>query len=66
MVGQILHAEYGGHEEGFYLWMNWAQGSPKFDLKEHEYKWGTFGKTEGARIGLGTLFWLADKALYGE
>ena len=65
MVGQILHGEYDGHEEGFFLWMNWAQASPKFDLKEHEYKWGTF-KTEGARLGLGTLFWLAEKALYGE
>ncbi len=65
-VGQILHREYQGHEEGFCLWVNWAQGSSKFDLKEHEYKWGTFGKTEGARLGLGTLFWLADRALYGE
>ena len=66
MVGHILHAEYDGYEEGLLLWMNWAQASPKFDLKEHEYKWGKFGKTEGARLGLGTLFWLAEKALYGE
>jgi hypothetical protein len=65
-VGQILHQEFEGHEEGFGLWVNWAQGSPKFDLNEHEYKWGTFGNTEGARLGLGTLFWLAEKALYGE
>jgi hypothetical protein len=65
-VGQILHTEYDGHEEGFFIWVNWAQGSPKFDLKEHEYKWRTFGKTEGTRLGLGSLFWLANKALYGE
>jgi hypothetical protein len=63
-IGQVLHSEYDGYEEGLFLWMNWAQASPKFDLKEHEYKWGTFGKTEGARLGLGTLFWLAEKALW--
>ena len=65
-VGQILHAEYGGHEQGFFLWMNWAQGSPKFRFAERQYKWSGFGKTKGPRLELGTLFWLADKALYGE
>jgi Primase C terminal 2 (PriCT-2)/RepB DNA-primase from phage plasmid len=65
-VGQILHREYGGHKKGFCLWANWAQGSPKFDLAEHEDKWATFGKREGAQLGLGTLFWLAERALYGE
>ncbi len=64
-VGQILHDAYDGQAEGLYLWMGWAQTSSKFDANEHTCKWGTFGKTAGRKLRLGTLFMLADEALYG-
>jgi hypothetical protein len=65
-VGMILHAVYQGDAEGLYLWIDWASASEKFNQKEHQYKWRTFGKTEGQKLGLGTLFHLANEALYGE
>ncbi len=64
-VGMILHGAYLGDGEGLCLWMNWAKGSLKFDQQAHQYKWRTFGKTEGRKLGLGTLFQLADDALHG-
>jgi hypothetical protein len=65
-VGMILHAVYDGDADGLFLWIDWAQASVKFDQKEHVYKWGTFGKEDGPKLGLGTLFHLANEALYGE
>jgi Primase C terminal 2 (PriCT-2)/RepB DNA-primase from phage plasmid len=65
-VGQILHGHYNGQDEGLGLWMEWAQASSKFALKEHTYKWGTFGKISGRPLGLGTLFKLANDALFGR
>ena len=65
-VGMILHGVFHGDAEGLYLWIDWASASEKFNQKEHQYKWGTFGKTEGQKLALGTLFHLANEALYGE
>jgi hypothetical protein len=65
-VGMILHGVYDGDAEGLFLWIDWAQASVKFDQKEHVYKWGTFGKGDGPKLGQGTLFHLAHEALYGE
>ncbi len=65
-VGMILHGAYQGDEEGLGVWINCASSSAKFDEEEHHYKWGTFGKTGGQQLGLGTLFHLANEALYGE
>ena len=48
------------------LWVSWASASAKFEEKEHHSKWGGFGKTDSAKLGLGTLFHLANEALYGE
>lgn len=62
----ILHAVYHGDGEGLCLWMNWASASEKFDEEVHHYKWGTFGKTDGAKLGLGSLFHLANEALYDD
>jgi hypothetical protein len=63
-VGQILHRFYKGHVEGLSLWMGWAQASRKFNAKEHRYKWGTFRRRTDWQLGLGTLFRLANEALY--
>ena len=50
--------------KGLYLWMGWAQASRKFNPKEHTYKWSTFGRRTGRQLGLGTLFRMANEALY--
>jgi primase-like protein len=64
MMGQILHDHYDGQGEGLMLWTEWSQGSAKFDADETAYKWRSFGKTKGRKLGLGTLFRLANEALY--
>ncbi len=63
-VGMILHAAYGGDADGLHVWMSWAQASAKFDEQEHRYKWRTFGKGRGPQLGLGSLFLMADQAVY--
>ena len=63
-VGQILHASHDGRADGLLLWMEWAQASHKFDREEHIYKWRSFGRTSGKKLGLATLFWMANQALY--
>ena len=65
-VGQILHNEYGGAADGLFVWMQWAQGSRKFKAEEHRYKWRTFGRGTGPKLGLGTLFLMASQALYAR
>ena len=62
----ILHGVYQGDGEGLSLWVSWASESAKFKEKEHHYKWGTFGKTDSAKLGLGALLRLADEALYAD
>ena len=63
-IGQILHDHYDGEGDGLMLWMDWAQGSAKFEVVEHTYKWRSFGKRAGRTLGLGTLFKLANEGMY--
>ena len=63
-IEQILHDQYDGQAEGLMLWLEWAQGSAKFEAVEHSYKWTTFGKRGGRTLGLGTLFRLANEGMY--
>jgi Primase C terminal 2 (PriCT-2)/RepB DNA-primase from phage plasmid len=63
-IGQILHGFYNGQVEGLSLWMGWARASNKFNPKEHTYKWSTFGRSTVRQLGLGTLFKMANEALY--
>jgi hypothetical protein len=65
-IGMILHGAYKGSDEGVEVWMDWARGSAKFDKEEHIYKWRSFGKSKGAKRGLGTLFDMAKSALYSH
>ncbi len=61
-IGMALHAS-GDDAQGFALWTEWAQVSPKFDLADHQRRWASFHRGSGG-VGLGTLFAEAKAAGY--
>ena len=60
-VGMALHGATGGHPDALAAWREWSQQSPKFadDRDECGEKWATFGRRDGAPLGLGSLHWWA-------
>jgi hypothetical protein len=58
-VGMALH-EHFGDSPGRDLWNTWSSRSEKYDDRESERHWRSFGKGSGATT-IATLFWLADK-----
>jgi hypothetical protein len=56
-VGMALHAHLG--EAGRGLWDCWSQTSSKYDPKDQERTWKSFGKRSGVTIG--TLFHYARR-----
>jgi hypothetical protein len=59
-VGMAIHCET--HGEGFELWEDWSQRSPKYGSREYnEQRWWSFGKGTGAQVTGRTLVMLANK-----
>lgn len=58
-VGMALHHETGGSAQGFELWAVWAQQSAKFDLEEHHKRWQSFARSDGQRVTLASLAYIA-------
>ena len=54
---RILHLEW------LCCWI-WGNNHKGCKADEHRYKWRTFGKGSGPKLGLGTLFLMANQALY--
>ena len=68
-VGQALHHDCGGGQEGLNLWDAWSQGrlmegdnpfdvgeAYKYDEGNCAHKWTTFGKYTGPSVTLGTIW----------
>jgi RecA-family ATPase len=65
-IGMALHKASGGSDEGFAAWHEWsARGSSYDGIEDCRYHWNSFGKYDGAAIGLGSLFQKAREAGYG-
>lgn len=58
-VGMAIHCETGG--EGFELWEEWSQGSPKYSNREYnEDRWRSFGKGGQVQVTGRTLVKMAN------
>jgi hypothetical protein len=58
-VGMAIHCETQG--EGFELWDEWSQASPKYTTREfNEERWRSFGKGSGAQVTGRTLVKMAN------
>ena len=55
-IGMALHASGAG----FHMWDSWAQTSAKYDGKDMEYKWHSFGKSANP-VTIGTLIYMAEQ-----
>lgn len=60
-VGQALHHEFGGDEDGFALWDEWSQSSDKYDDDDQRRVWESFGSHVGRPVKIGTLYRVAKK-----
>ncbi len=58
-VGQALHHEFGGDDEGYELWADWSQSSDKFDDDDQRRVWESFGRYDGRPVTIGTIFRMA-------
>lgn len=55
-IGMALHSSGAS----FSMWDNWAQQSSKYDGKDMEYKWHSFGKSANP-VTIGTLIYMAEQ-----
>lgn len=60
-VGQAIHDEFGGDEDGFALWDEWSQSSAKYDDDDQRRVWESFGSHGGRPVKIGTLYRLAKR-----
>jgi len=58
-AGMALHHETGGSGQGFELWTTWAQQSAKFNADEQHKRWQSFARTDGQRVTLASLVFIA-------
>jgi hypothetical protein len=64
-VGMAIHDASGGSDEGFALWHEWSATGDSYDgIEDCRYHWASFGRYEGRKIGLGSLFSAAMEAGY--
>jgi len=66
-LGQALHHQLGGTEEGFQLWLKHTQRSEKHDGKNStvrtmRMKWRSFGKYRGRPVTMATISQWAQEA----
>ncbi|AGH16094.1 DNA primase [Vibrio phage pYD21-A] len=62
-IGMAIHDELSG--DGFELWDEWSQNGSKYNQKEMDFKWHSFGKSNG-RVTIGTLIKIAEDHGYLE
>jgi len=62
-IGMAVHAATDG--AGFNLWDRWASESSKYDRRQMDMKWQSFGKSANP-VTLGTLIHYAEEAGYTE
>lgn len=61
MVGMAIHHETGG--EGFDLWDEWSQRSPKYTTEEYgKGKWESFGRNPTRQVTIRSLIQLANQS----
>lgn len=59
-VGQSVHQETRGSEEGFRLWDNWSKTSPKYTSEKYgQDRWRSFGKFTGAQRTMASVIKMA-------
>lgn len=66
-LGQALHHQFGGSEEGFDLWVTQSKRSEKFDstpqgLRDMRRKWRGFGKNRRQPVTMATVRQWAQEA----
>jgi predicted P-loop ATPase len=70
-LGQALHHQFGGSQEGFDLWLHHTKRSSKFGKKQtpeqqiremRRIKWRSFGKYRGQPVTMGTVRQWAQEA----
>jgi hypothetical protein len=54
-IGQALHHQFGGLDEGFDLWVKHSKRSEKFEPKGMLKKWRSFGKSRRMPVTMGTI-----------
>jgi hypothetical protein len=60
-----IWAATGGSEDGFEICDSFSQKSSKYDAANTRARWDAITACPPDRIGVGTLFWLADEAAPG-
>ncbi len=61
-LGQALHHQFGGGQEGFDLWIKHSQRSEKFDAREMPRKWRSFGRNRRAPVTMASVrAWVIDQ-----
>lgn len=58
-IGMAIHSATDGAIEGASLWHEWAQRSSKYDARDVDRRWHSFGKYPGAQVTIGTLVKIA-------
>jgi len=58
-VGFALHHETGGSQDGYAIWVDWSQSSPKFSSEGCEKAWSSFRQDHSNPKTLGTVFHMA-------
>jgi AAA domain-containing protein/primase-like protein/TOTE conflict system primase-like protein len=59
-VGQAIHHETEGSNDGLLLWDDWSTGGADYPgFEELEAKWDTFGRSSAAPVTGGTLYKMA-------
>lgn len=62
-IGMIIHESLSGN--GFEIWDDWSKKSGKYDPKDMDFKWHSFGKNP-SRVTIGTLIQKAKDNGYIE
>lgn len=59
-VGQSVHQETRGSEEGFKLWDNWSKTSPKYTTEKYGWdRWRSFGRYSGPQRTMASVIKMA-------
>lgn len=54
-VGMALHHEFGGTNEGFERWCEWAKQSSKFDPRNAAHRWKSFSQDTKTPVRMASL-----------
>jgi putative DNA primase/helicase len=61
IVGMCLHHQTEGNADGLKAWIDWSSSDSSFDESVCRNKWLTFGRHEGDRVSIGTIYHLAKE-----